>query len=181
MIICGQCGNRAEDGAKFCPVCGSALHAGPVQQVPKPEQTGFCESCGSPVYKNETNCSNCGAPVRINYSADADGAAGDLTPDPAEKNYLIGAYFGIFILIPALKCKNHNDFYKMHMNQGLWISIIMSALFILNINNTLRYVYGVIVMLLLVLSITGIIRVIHADPRPLPILDKIIEKFKFVK
>ena len=54
MAICGQCGNPVEDGAKFCPLCGNALTVNQVQPAQKPEQTGFCETCGAPVFKGET-------------------------------------------------------------------------------------------------------------------------------
>lgn len=67
--VCQNCGNPMDNGAAFCPNCGSrqALHTAAMPlsgraaaAVPHPT---ICSFCGEGLQPNSTTCWNCGRPV----------------------------------------------------------------------------------------------------------------------
>ena len=67
-MFCVNCGNKIEDGMKFCPSCGT-----PVGVIPAQEQSSNkkydgavkkCPNCGEILKSFETKCSSCGFELR---------------------------------------------------------------------------------------------------------------------
>ncbi|MCM1165138.1 MAG: zinc ribbon domain-containing protein [Lachnospiraceae bacterium] len=83
-MICTKCNSEVPNGARFCPVCGSACGAAsdvkPVSAPPEPEKKNFCGKCGLELRQGAKFCAVCGAP-----------AAGIGDIKPAENS---GATFG---------------------------------------------------------------------------------------
>ena len=52
MVICGDCGNKIDEGARFCPLCGH-------QQLVLSQ----CAQCGKNLVPNARFCSRCGTPT----------------------------------------------------------------------------------------------------------------------
>jgi len=62
MVFCEQCGNKLNEGAKFCGKCGTPTAA--VQtEAHETSSSSACTQCGTPLEKGETFCANCGAKV----------------------------------------------------------------------------------------------------------------------
>jgi len=67
MIFCEQCGNKLNEGIKFCGKCGAPV---PVEQTEDTQSyvqdmsaSGACPQCGAPIEEGEMFCANCGAKV----------------------------------------------------------------------------------------------------------------------
>jgi len=60
MAFCEQCGNKINDGAKFCDKCGAPFSSGQDENMSAP---AACTQCGAPLAEGEVFCANCGAKV----------------------------------------------------------------------------------------------------------------------
>ena len=70
-MFCTQCGNKIEDGAKFCVNCGQAVQTGEdataapviaanIPPAPVPEDSVFCINCGEKLAEGAVFCTQCG-------------------------------------------------------------------------------------------------------------------------
>lgn len=57
-MFCENCGNKLNDGDKFCMSCGERVE----MYVPAPEPSAimYCDECGNIIYEGEAFCTNCG-------------------------------------------------------------------------------------------------------------------------
>jgi len=62
MIFCEQCGNKLNEGAKFCGKCGTPVAAGQAE-THEMSAPAACTQCGTPLAEGEMFCANCGAKV----------------------------------------------------------------------------------------------------------------------
>lgn len=155
MTFCSKCGTQINDGAKFCPSCGTpvaATAAEPQQQSYQPTPAPSASS----------------------------GEAQD-----AEQNKVMGvlAYLGILVLIPIFAAKE-SRFARYHANQGLILCIaailygvaysILSGI-ILAISWRLYFVVSIIGLVgvgFAVLAVIGIINALNGKMKELPIIGK---------
>jgi RNA polymerase subunit RPABC4/transcription elongation factor Spt4 len=65
MIFCEQCGNKLNEGAKFCGKCGAAVSAEQeiVEQSETMSASTACTQCGTQLEEGEMFCPNCGMKV----------------------------------------------------------------------------------------------------------------------
>ena len=63
MAFCEQCGNKLNEGTKFCGKCGTAVHGGQTEttQANIDEASVFCSQCETQLEEGEVFCPNCGA------------------------------------------------------------------------------------------------------------------------
>ena len=63
MSFCQNCGKKLEDGAKFCPQCGTPVGNTGSENIRKQEYVGKikkCPSCGADVPSFNSKCTSCG-------------------------------------------------------------------------------------------------------------------------
>lgn len=155
MAFCSKCGTQINDGAKFCPSCGTpvaATAAEPQQQSYQPTPAPSASS----------------------------GEAQD-----AEQNKVMGvlAYLGILVLIPLFAAKE-SKFARYHANQGLVLCIaaivygvaysILSSV-ILAISWRLYFLVSIIGLVgvgFAVLAVIGIINAVNGKMKELPLIGK---------
>lgn len=131
MAFCGQCGNPIEDGAKFCPRCGTAV----VAATPAPETAAVGAAPASPTASQapvppqaaptapQAPVPPAAAQAAVNAFANLNNTA-DTTaqydPQDIANNKAMGvlAYLGILVLVPILGAKQ-SKFARFHANQGL--------------------------------------------------------------
>lgn len=155
MAFCQNCGAAMQDGAKFCPSCGSS-GGGPKAQAQQSSQQ---------------------ANQQQRYSTEH--VARD-----AEDNKLMGilAYLGILVLVPIFAAKE-SPFARYHANQGLTLAICEVAYIILiSILNAILFVvswrvamifstiFWIISLVFVVLAIMGIINAVNGRMKPLPVI-----------
>jgi len=98
-----------------------------------------------------------------------------------QKNILaIISYIGILCLIPILT-KEEDGFVKFHAKQGLvlFIAEIITWVIFYALPYQLWFLYNLLALLWIILSIIGIMNVIKGEQKPLPLIGKLAGKFKF--
>ena len=98
-----------------------------------------------------------------------------------QKNILaIISYIGILCLIPILM-KDKDGFVKFHAKQGLvlFIAEIITWIIFAALPYQLWFLYNLLALLWVILSIIGIINAVKGEQKSLPIIGKFAEKFKF--
>lgn len=173
-MFCKQCGNRLEEGARFCNSCGATV-------VPENNM-------------NQNVNPNMGQPMQqqpMNY-----GYAQPQTNSNA-KLFKILSYFGILFLVGLCGNKENDKSVRFHVGQGIILcisyvavsivrvvlSIISYAIFYdafdgLNIVGRLLTLGGsLLYILVFVVNIIGIVNAIHEEDKELPV----IGKFAFYK
>jgi len=98
-----------------------------------------------------------------------------------QKNILaIISYIGILCLIPILM-KDKNGFVKFHAKQGLvlFIAEIITWVIFYALPYQLWFLYNLLTLLWIILSIIGIINAVKGKQESLPIIGGFAEKFKF--
>lgn len=107
MAFCTKCGAQHDEGAAFCPGCGSPI--GAAAQQPK-EEGGFVDQI-----KNTKDYTDQFDPTDIAQN----------------KALSILSYIGALVLIPIF-CAKHSKFARFHANQGLVVLIAGAAAGVLN-------------------------------------------------
>lgn len=155
MAYCGKCGIKFEDGAKFCPACGT-----PASVAPQQAET--------PIYT---------PPV-------GPGTPGQADTKDAQGNKAMAVLAYIIFLIPLLAAKD-SPFARYHTNQGLVLflaaaayGIVYSILttVVLAISWRLYLVVSIlgwVSVVFVVLAIIGIINAVNGKMKPLPIIGRI--------
>jgi len=98
-----------------------------------------------------------------------------------QKNILaIISYIGILCLIPILM-KDKDGFVKFHAKQGLvlFIAEMIAWVIFYVLPYQLWFLYNLLTLFLIILSIIGIINAVKGEQKLLPIIGKFAEKFKF--
>ena len=98
-----------------------------------------------------------------------------------QKNILaIISYIGILCLVPILM-KEKDGFVKFHAKQGLvlFIAEIITWIIFYALPYQLWFLYNLLALLWVILSIIGIINAVKGEQKPLPVIGKFAEKFKF--
>jgi ribosomal protein L40E len=61
-LVCKSCGATLQPSHKFCPSCGAAAPAPPIEPAASPGgETKFCVSCGAKIPVSAQFCGSCGA------------------------------------------------------------------------------------------------------------------------
>ncbi len=126
MAFCGKCGQKVEEGVKFCPACGIPLQVNTDQSAYEPSPQPVAQRPVQSVQTEEQETLD-----QATASADALGSKlgklNNTTDNTAEfekkdieenKVMAILAYFGILVFIPILAAKE-SKFARYHANQGL--------------------------------------------------------------
>lgn len=155
MAYCSKCGTKIEDGAKFCPSCGTPATA----TAAEPQQQSY-QPASAPT-----------TPVSDAQDAEQNKAMGVL------------AYLGILVLIPIFAAKE-SKFARYHANQGLVLCIaailygvaysILSAV-VLAISWRLYFLVSIIGLVgvgFAVLAVIGIINALNGKMKELPLIGK---------
>lgn len=158
MAFCGKCGNKLEEGVKFCSQCGTST-------VPSNE---------NPAQQSRIH----------NLSNTADSTA-EFDARDIENNKVMAvlAYLSWLVLIPLLAAKD-SKFARYHTNQGLILAIaeviygiayfILSTI-LLSISWYLYFIISIIGLfglVFLVLAVIGIINAVNGKAKELPIIGK---------
>ena len=169
MAFCGKCGQKIEEGIKFCPACGAPVEVNAQQTAQQQTQ----------LQSNTFGNLNNAADTTVQFNK---------TDIEQNKVMAILAYFGILVLIPIFAAKE-SKFARFHSNQGLVLCIaailygvaysILSAV-ILAISWRLYFVIsllGLVGVVFAVLAVIGIINAANGKAKELPV----IGKFKILK
>ena len=157
MPFCTNCGNKYNQGTKFCPSCGAPT--GEAASASEPKQQSYQQ----PAYQAPA-----GSDVQEN------------------KVMGILAYLSFLVLIPLFAAKE-SPFARFHTNQGLVLAIgeigtiiacsILSAIFIALYAWVLAVIIDVIMWLLLVgftvFACLGLVSACRGHMKPLPIFGNI--------
>lgn len=154
MSYCSKCGTQIEDGAKFCPSCGTPVAATAA------EPQNDIQSAPAPTV-----------------------SSGDAQDAEQNKAMGVLAYFGILVLIPIFAAKE-SPFARYHANQGLTLCIacilygmaysILSSI-ILAISWRLYFLVSIIGLVgigFAVLAVIGIINALNGKMKELPLIGK---------
>ena len=162
MAYCGKCGNKVDEGVKFCPSCGNPMEAPASEQQAQTQQT-------------QAQQSNLSAKVtNLNNTADI---TEQFDKDDIEKNKVMGLLAYILFFIPLLAAKD-SPFARYHANQGLVLflcGLISSVLWIIPILGWI--IAPILSIVITVLAVIGIINALNGKAKELPI----IGKFKILK
>ena len=153
MAFCGKCGTKFEDGAKFCPACGTPASV-------RPQHTA------TPAYT---------PPV-------VPGAPGQADIKDAQDNKAMAVLAYIIFLIPLFAAKE-SPFARYHTNQGLVLALTSMALGIVysilttvliaiswRLGLAVSAVLWLVLLLPLILMVIGIINAVGGRMKPLPII-----------
>ena len=77
-MFCPNCGNKTEDGARFCPECGTPM---PTEGIRRPK-IPHCPNCGTEIKDGARFCPECGTPVPAAESVQA-----EIATKSAERDY----------------------------------------------------------------------------------------------
>lgn len=167
MIYCVKCGEKAEDGMKFCPQCGAPLPGG---------QSGGKTEPGA------------GAGNAGGTSQTASGRTGDFAPQDVNANKAMGvlSYLGILVLIPLLAGDKNSEYVRFHTNQGLALFLASVAVDILDGRwfwdfhdwfdlDVLGFSWAldILSLILFVFMIMGIVYACRGERRELPVIGQI--------
>lgn len=192
MAFCGKCGQKVEEGVKFCPACGAPLQANVDQPATNdPVQTEEQESMAKATAAADALGNKLG-----NLNNTADNTA-DFDKKDIEQNKVMAilSYFGILVLIPIFAAKD-SKFARYHANQGLtlfialfgwWIvdyiltmllrTLLWRGLGLWEIYSLCGTVLNLVYIIFTVLAVIGIINTLNGRAKELPL----IGKFKILK
>lgn len=200
MAFCGNCGQKVEEGVKFCPACGTPLQVNAAQLTKETVQQPTSQPAPQTVQAEEQEVS-----VNVTAAADALGnklgnlnnmtdctANFDKTDIEQNKVMAILSYFGILVFIPIFAAKE-SKFARYHANQGLvlfialfgwWIvdSILTMLLRLLlwrglglwEIYSLCGTALNLVYIVFTVLAVIGIINALNGKAKELPVIGKYI-------
>lgn len=176
MAFCGKCGQKVEEGVKFCPACGAPLQVNVARQTSEPVEkaTDATDALGDKLGSLNNTTDN---------TADF-----DKTDIEQNKVMALLSYLGILVLIPVFAARE-SKFARFHANQGLVLCIVailygivysILTSVILTISwrlYSLVSIIGLLSVFLVVLAVIGIINALNGKAKELPV----IGKFKILK
>lgn len=190
MTYCVKCGQQVEKGMKFCPECGAEIPVVHKEQDFNQEYS-YTEHENQD-FSQEYSYAEC---TEVDGICSRNGEEYfDASEVEVDRGMGILSYFGILILIPLLVRKEKSEYLKFHLNQGLilFIASIICDLLTGDSFFGLRLlfyfdwwftdiIFAIIDVAFLVAMIMGIVSACQGTRKPLPVIDKIIEKFKIIK
>lgn len=175
MAFCSNCGQKLEDGAKFCHGCGTPVAAAE-QSATQPNTPPRPEA---QIYTSVED------PFRPFVKTDDKTAEFDPMDIRNNKAIAILSYIGILVLVPIFGAK-HSKFARFHANQGLSLLIfsvvynIVTAVIcriFLWISWPLYRIFSALFPLLglafLALAIIGIVNAANGKAKELPVIGKL--------
>lgn len=198
MAFCGKCGQKVEEGVKFCPACGTPLQTNVAQpthetvQNPEPRpapQTVQTE--GQEATAKATAAADALGNKLGNLNNTTDSTA-DFDKADIEQNKVMAilSYFGILVFIPIFAAKD-SKFARYHANQGLalfialfgwWIvdyiltmllrSLLWRGLGLWEIYSLCGTVLNLVYIVFTVLAVIGIINALNGKAKELPVIGK---------
>lgn len=198
MAFCGKCGQKVEEGVKFCPACGTPLQTNAAQpthetvQNPEPRpapQTVQTE--GQEATAKATAAADALGNKLGNLNNTTDSTA-DFDKADIEQNKVMAilSYFGILVFIPMFAAKD-SKFARYHANQGLalfialfgwWIvdyiltmllrSLLWRGLGLWEIYSLCGMVLNLVYIVFTVLAVIGIINALNGKAKELPVIGK---------
>lgn len=198
MAFCGKCGQKVEEGVKFCPACGTPLQINAAQPVNETVQQPTTQPAPQTVQAEGQE-----ATAKVTAAADTlgnklgnlnnttDSTAGfDKTDIEQNKVMALLSYFGILVFIPIFAAKD-SKFARYHANQGLtlfialfgwWIvdyiltlllrSLLWRGLGLWEIYSLCGTVLNLVYIIFTVLAVIGIINVLNGKAKELPVIGK---------
>ena len=164
MAYCVKCGNKVEDGTRFCPKCGAEI---PVQ-ASQGNADGGQYTYGQNTYGQEQEEYFPQEEVRQN------------------KGMGILSYFGCLVLIPLLAGNKKSEYVKQHVNQGVSLFVISAILDLLdgeavfglysfiNFGNTmLSGILDIAGFAIFIIAIMGIVSACKGTKKELPLVGNI--------
>ncbi|MBS7335354.1 MAG: zinc-ribbon domain-containing protein [Eubacteriales bacterium] len=179
MPFCTNCGNKYNQGTKFCPSCGAPT--GEAASASEPKQQSYQQ----PNYQQNYQANQQQSYQQQSYQQPAYQAPAG---SDVQENKVMGilAYLSFLVLIPLFAAKE-SPFARFHTNQGLVLAIgeigtiiacsILSAIFIALYAWVLAVIIDVIMWLLLVgftvFAVLGLVSACRGQMKPLPIFGNI--------
>lgn len=184
MAYCVKCGNKVEDGSRFCPKCGAEI---PVQAAAG-QNAEANTGTGSGTYQQGTTQEY--TYTQNTYEQNTNGQTQEehFPKDEVHQNKGMGvlSYFGILVLIPLLAGNKNSAYVKQHVNQGLSLWVISMILDLLdgdavfglysfiNFGNTiLSGVLDIASFAIFIIVIMGIVSACKGTKKPLPLVGNI--------
>ncbi|WP_455671624.1 zinc-ribbon domain-containing protein [Phocaeicola sp.] len=198
MAFCGKCGQKVEEGVKFCPACGAPLQVNTAQpanetvQQPTPQPTPqTVQTEGQETTAKATAAADTLGNKLGNLHNTTDSTA-DFDKADIEQNKVMAilSYFGILVFIPIFAAKG-SKFARYHANQGLalfiamigwWIvdyiltmllrSLLWRGLGLWEIYSLCGTVLNLVYIVFTVLAVIGIINALNGKAKELPVIGK---------
>lgn len=196
MAFCGKCGQKVEEGVKFCPACGIPLQVNTDQSVNEPSPQPVAQPPVQSVQTEEQETQDQAAADALSSKL---GKLNDTTDNTAEfekkdiegnKVMAILAYFGILVFIPILAAKE-SKFARYHANQGLilfmaligWsiadyiLTALLRALLwrgmgLWEIYSLCGTILNLVYFVFTILAIIGIVNALNGKAKELPVIGK---------
>ena len=194
MAFCGKCGQKVEEGVKFCPACGTPLQVNTAQPVNEP----LTQPAAQPI-QTEEQVAQAQATAAADVLGGKLGKLNDTVDSTAEfakadieqnKVMAILSYFGFLVIIPILAAKE-SKFARYHANQGLilfiamigWsiadyiLTAILRALLwrsmgLWEIYSLCGTVLNLVYIVFTVLAVIGIVNALNGKAKELPVIGK---------
>lgn len=198
MAFCGKCGQKVEEGVKFCPACGAPLQINTAQpahetvQNPEPRPASqTVQTEGQEATAKATAAADALGNKLGNLNNTTDSTA-DFDKADIEQNKVMAilSYFGILVFIPIFAAKD-SKFARYHANQGLtlfialfgwWIvdyiltmllrSLLWRGLGLWEIYSLCGTVLNLVYIVFTVLAVIGIINALNGKAKELPVIGK---------
>lgn len=207
MTYCVKCGAQVEDGIGMCPQCGAVIPGAFDTQEPQYSYGGESSYSGQTSYSSQSYDSqemysgqtysqedynnqtydrqytynqqgyDYGQNIAYEYDPDY------FPMDEVKANKFMGilSYLGILVLIPAIAGDKNSAYLKQHINQGLVLFVIESALNLIErivdhvifVGGVLSWAIDIADFAFLILAIMGIVSAAKGTRKLLPTIGNI--------
>ena len=151
MRYCSSCGNRIDENAKICPVCGA--------RTEKNSESSSFQMKLEDFINNFTNTAN----TTAEYSAE------DINKN---RHMAILAYLGLLFLVPLFAAKD-SPFARYHTNQGILLFVVQTIGIAATQIPYAGWVAGAIVnVFTTALLVIGLINAFKGEAKELPVIGK---------
>lgn len=177
MAFCSNCGQKLEEGVKFCSGCGT-----PVEPIEQPTPPNPPQPQAQPQAQTYTSVED-----SFRQFTNSDDKTNEFDPIDIKNNKAMAVfcYLGILVLIPIFAVKN-SKFVRFHANQGLVLFIFSVAYSIVTgiIRSVFRWIawplyrmagalFPLLGLAFLALMIIGIVNVANGKAKELPVIGKL--------